>query len=251
MGTRPSRAILQMIILFGRIDLSSTTPQTWDNCVVRLPETLFAKIAAEIGSRGGATHVAAANQIIASWPANAVDADRAKDACLAALALRRMTRMVGIGDAPGDQPQALFAIDCSDRIVGADGAKVEPDQLAADFLIAVERLDLVNEYFGTEIAIGERVRSLADERIYARELDPPSAAGWPSGRIYELLGTADRGAAPSWLSLYETGLSAYRTRDFAGALGFFQMVLALRQWDRPSQAMIGRCRHMLAAAANG
>jgi adenylate cyclase len=223
-----------MMMLFGRIDRTSTSCE---------------EIAAEIRSRGGAIQAAAADQIIASWPANGAGPDHAVNACRAALALRRMTRAAGIAAAPAGQSHVRWAIDCSDRTRTAGDAAAGPDQAAADFLIAAKRLDLANACFGTEIAIGERVRSLAGARIHARELDPSAAAGWPTGRIYELLGTADRGDAPSWLSLYDAGLAAYRSRDFAGALGFFQMVLVLRQWDRPSHAMISRCRATLATAS--
>jgi adenylate cyclase len=223
-----------MMMLFGRIDRTSTS---------------FEEIAAEIRSRGGAVRAAAADQIIASWPANGAGPDHAVNACRAALALRRMSRTARIGTAPAGQLHVRLAIDCGERTRTAGDAAAGSDQAAADFLIAAKRLDLANACFGTEIAIGERARSLAGERIHVRELDPPAEAGWPTDRIYELLGTADRGGAPSWLSLYQAGLAAYRSRDFAGALGFFQMVLALRQWDPPSHAMVGRCRAMLATAS--
>lgn len=248
MGTRSSRAILPMMILFARLDRTSVRPQASTDRAVPLPETLFAQMVAEIRSRGGATHAADAHQIIASWPAHGSGTEPAVAACLAALALRRMTRTAGIGVAPANQLQARLAIDCGERPRTAD-AKTDPDRAAADFLIAAKRLDLANACFGTEIAIGERVRALAGERIHARELDLSAVIGRSTSRIYELLGTADRGAAPSWLSLYDAGLAAYRSRDFAGALGFFEMALVLRQWDRPSQTMAGECRRLLAIAS--
>ena len=64
--------------------------------------------------------------------------------------------------------------------------------------------------------------------------------------IYELLGIAEPGVPlPSWVSLYETGLAAYRARNFAAAMGFFQMVLVARGRDPPSRMMVERCRKFL------
>ena len=50
---------------------------------------------------------------------------------------------------------------------------------------------------------------------------------------------------PSWVSLYEAGLAAYRARNFAGAMGFFQMVLVAREDDGPSRVMLERCQKFL------
>ena len=64
--------------------------------------------------------------------------------------------------------------------------------------------------------------------------------------IYELLGVAEDGAAlPDWAALYERGLAAYRSRDFAAAASFFQQVLDARTSDQPGRMMLERCRNYL------
>jgi adenylate cyclase len=64
--------------------------------------------------------------------------------------------------------------------------------------------------------------------------------------IYELIAIAQDGVPqPSWVSLYETGLEAYRARNFTAAISFFQMVLVARERDPPSLVMIERCRRFL------
>lgn len=66
--------------------------------------------------------------------------------------------------------------------------------------------------------------------------------------IHELLGIADRQAPkPDWVALYQAGLAAYRARNFAGAIGLFQMLLDVRECDRPTLVMIERCRQFLAS----
>ena len=107
----------------------------------------------------------------------------------------------------------------------------------------------MNKQYGTQIIIGEETRRLAGDRVRVRELDRLGVYGRAAGlQIYELLGIAQDGMPqPSWVSLYETGLEAYRARNFAAAMGFFQMVLVAREGDRPSLAMIERCRRLLGA----
>ena len=82
-----------------------------------------------------------------------------------------------------------------------------------------------------------------------RELGRLTASGGAGSAIYELVGAApDRGAGPSWIALYEAGLAAYRRGDWADALSFLQMLLAIRGGDRPSLLLIARCQRRLAAA---
>ena len=64
--------------------------------------------------------------------------------------------------------------------------------------------------------------------------------------IYELLGVAENGAElPRWAPLYESGLAAYRSQDFAGAAKLFQQVVSAKGSDRPAQVMLERCREFL------
>jgi adenylate cyclase len=44
---------------------------------------------------------------------------------------------------------------------------------------------------------------------------------------------------------YESGLAAFRSRDFKAAIGLFQQVLDARASDQPAQIMLERCRHLL------
>jgi len=118
-----------------------------------------------------------------------------------------------------------------------------------DAVNVASRLEGVNKQYGTQIIIGEETRRLARDRISVRELDRLAVYGRAGGlQVYELLGIVQNGMPqPSWVSLYETGLEAYRARNFAAAVGFFQMVLVAREGDQPSRVMIERCRQFLEA----
>jgi adenylate cyclase len=64
--------------------------------------------------------------------------------------------------------------------------------------------------------------------------------------IYELLDVAERGAMPpTWVALYHSGLAAYRTRNFTGAISLFQQVLEARPSDQPARVMLERCSQYL------
>jgi adenylate cyclase len=50
---------------------------------------------------------------------------------------------------------------------------------------------------------------------------------------------------PDWVASYETGLAAWRARDFSAAIAAFEKVLEVRPHDAASSAMIERCRAQL------
>jgi len=62
-----------------------------------------------------------------------------------------------------------------------------------------------------------------------------------------LIGVPERGAEPPprWVALYESGLAAYRARDFAGAATLFRQLLDVRASDQPARIMLERCSRFL------
>ena len=64
--------------------------------------------------------------------------------------------------------------------------------------------------------------------------------------IYELLDMAERGTMlPAWVALYNSGLAAYRTRDFTVAISLFRQVLEVLPSDQPARIMLERCSQYL------
>jgi adenylate cyclase len=53
--------------------------------------------------------------------------------------------------------------------------------------------------------------------------------------------------SPAWVTPYESGLAAYRARDFSAAAGLFEQVLDTRPMDQPARMMLERCRQFLAS----
>jgi adenylate cyclase len=102
------------------------------------------------------------------------------------------------------------------------------------------------------IIIGPETRRLAGDHIVVRELDRLAVYGRAGGlQIYELLAMANEPAVPSrWVGLYESGLAAYRARDFAVAMQHFEAAIADRGHDQASSVMIERCKQQLEQPAD-
>jgi len=116
-----------------------------------------------------------------------------------------------------------------------------------DAVNVASRLESANKEYGTDIIIGEETRRLAGNRIRVREIDRLMVYGRGGALcIYELLDLAEPGTEPPpWIAAYESGLAAYRTRDFAAAARVFQKLLMDRPADGPAGVMLERCNTFL------
>src|SRR5260221_8354688 len=176
--------------------------------------------------------------VMAFWGAPAANADHAVDACRAALACQRALQASGLTDDSGRPLKVRIGINSGDMIVGNIGSEFRLNYtVIGDAVNVASRLEGANREYGTEITIGEETRRLAGDRIQVRELDRLMVYGREGGiAIYELLDVAEGGATPpAWVALYDRGLAAYRSRDFAAAANFFQQVLDARVSDQPAR----------------
>jgi adenylate cyclase len=181
-----------------------------------------------------------------------VNAEHAVDCCRAALACQRAVRDAALIDDAGRPIKIRIGINSGDMLVGNIGSEVRLNYtVIGDAVNIASRLESTNKQYGSDIIIGPETRRLAGDNILVRELDRLAVYGRAGGlQIYELLRMAGEATEPSgWVDNYESGLAAYRARDFAGAIGHFQKAIDLRGEDAASSTMIERCKQLLKAPA--
>src|SRR6267142_2187667 len=216
--------------------------------IIPLLSSYLDTMSREVSGHGGTIDKFIGDAVMAFWGAPAANADHAVDACRAALACQRALRTSGLKDDSGRPLRVRIGVNSGDMLVGNIGSEFRLNYtVIGDAVNIASRLEGANKEYGTEIIIGEETRRLAGDRVHARELDRLTVYGRAGGiAIYELLDVAERGAmAPAWVALYESGLAAYRTRNFIDATSFFQQVLDARASDQPARMMLERCGQYL------
>jgi adenylate cyclase len=203
-----------------------------------------------VSGHGGTIDKFIGDAVMAFWGAPAANPDHAVDACRAALACQRALRASDLRDDSGRPLKVRIGINSGSMLVGNIGSEFRLNYtVIGDAVNVASRLEGANKEYGTDIIIGEETRRLAGDRIRVRELDRLMVYGRAGGlAIYELLDAGEStSVSPSWVTLYERGLVAYRSQDFAGAMALFRQVLAEREQDQPARIMLARCSEFLAA----
>ncbi len=245
---RPGGAIRKLTVLFADIAGFTGLSERMGDQIVPLLSKYLDTMSREVSNHGGTIDKFIGDAVMAFWGAPAANADHALCACRAALACQRALLTAGLTDDSGRPLRMRIGVNSGDMLVGNIGSEVRLNYtVIGDAVNVASRLEGANKEYGTEIIIGEETRRLAGERIQARELDRLMVYGRRGGTaIYELLDIGEPGAAPpEWVVLHERGLAAYRRRDFAAAVNFFQQVLEIRPWDQPARIVLERCREYL------
>ena len=247
-GAKLGGAVRPMSVLF--IDLAGFTgmSERLGEGIIPLLSRYFDSVSAQIQQHGGTIDKFIGDAVMAFWGAPAPNPDHAVDCCRAALACQRAVEAAGLRDDSGEPVKIRIGINSGDMLVGNIGSEVRLNYtVIGDAVNIASRLESTNKVYGSTIIIGPETRRLAGDRIVVRELDRLAVYGRAGGlQIYELLGMADEAAGcPDWVAAYEAGLAAWRSREFARAIGDFEKAAAMRKLDAASSVMIERCRQQL------
>ena len=245
---RPGGSVRSLTVLFADIAGFTGLSERLGDQIIPLLSSYLDTMSREVSGHGGTIDKFIGDAVMAFWGAPTANADHAADACRAALACQRGLRASGLTDDSARPLRVRIGINSGDMLVGNIGSEFRLNYtVIGDAVNIASRLEGANKEYGTEIIIGEETRRLAGDRIHVRELERLMVYGRAGGiAIYELLDVAEGGAMPpAWVALFDSGLAAYRSRDFAGAASFFQQVLDAKASDQPARMMLERCRHYL------
>jgi adenylate cyclase len=251
---RPGGSIRTLTVLFADIAGFTGLSERLGDQIIPLLSGYLDTMSREVSTHGGTIDKFIGDAVMAFWGAPAANADHAVDACRAALACQRALRASGLTDDSGQPLRVRIGVNSGDMLVGNIGSEFRLNYtVIGDAVNVASRLEGANKEYGTEIIIGEETRRLAGDNIHVRELDRLMVYGRAGGiAIYELLDMAERGAMlPGWVALYNSGLAAYRTRNFSVAINLFQQVLDARASDQPARIMVERCSQYLKSPPGG
>src|SRR6185312_3463414 len=246
-GARLGGAVRPMSVMF--IDLAGFTgmSERLGDRIIPLLSRYLDVVSAQIQDHVGTIDKFIGDAVMAFWGAPSPNPDHAVDCCRAALACQRAVEEAGLTDDYGESVKIRIGINSGDMLVGNIGSEVRLNYtVIGDAVNIASRLESTNKAYGSTIIIGPETRRLAGNSIVVRELDRLAVYGRAGGlQIYELLGMAGEFSTPDWVASYESGLAAFRARDFTAAIGAFEKVLEIRKDDAASSSMIERCRQQL------
>lgn len=189
--------------------------------------------------------------ILALWGVPVPTPAHALDACRAALAMQdRLATFNRELMADGHRPLRMrIGIQTGEVVAGNIGS---PERfhygVVGDTVNLASRLEGVNTLYATGVIVGDGTAHRVREVVLLRELDLIRVVGRDEPvRIFECVGL--RGEQPeglgALLTTFESGLEAYRARDWARALGEFERALAVAPGDGPSRVHLERSRQFL------
>jgi adenylate cyclase len=208
----------------------------------------FEKMTEIIFTNRGTLTAYVGDELMAIFGAPVEEADHAKLACAAALAMRDARLALAEEWAKIGRPplSARTGINSGRMLVGNYGSKYRFNySVLGDQVNLASRLEQLNKAYGTEIMIGEGAAELLGNEFLLRELDRVQVKGRKQAlRIYELLGAAGAVLPPAqeqMLGLYAAALDAYRHQRWDEAAERFGQCAALWPTDVPSRVMRERC----------
>jgi class 3 adenylate cyclase/HAMP domain-containing protein len=220
--------------------------------LVTLLNRYFTLMSAEIRDRGGVVDKYMGDAVMAFWGPPFVAADQqARLACEAAMAQLKVFERF-IAEVPDLIGYKRFVPDIGIRIgiatgeviVGNIGSAVSMNYtVMGDTVNTASRIEGINRIYGTHILINEATALAVRGQFLLREIDRIVVKGRSEPvAVFEVMGDAktEDGSLNALAERYESGLAAYRGRQWATAAAHFRACLELAPDDGPANAMIAR-----------
>ena len=188
------------------------------------------------------------DSVIAFWGAPIAQENHALLACQAAIKCRRfLNKLEEEWVAWGLPPRTYrFGINTGEVVVGNIGSTTRFEYtVIGDDVNLASRLEGANKNYGTQIMISEATYSLIKDALIAREIDIIRVVGKAEPiRVYELVEEKEKvnEERARVIKHFESGIHAYRNRQWKDAISRFEHVLQLSPDDKPAKVYIQRCR---------
>ncbi len=178
---------------------------------------------------------------------------QARSACAAAIEMQQRLATLREQWIEKNRPivKMRIGMQTGPAVVGNMGSNNRMDYtMMGDTVNTAARIESINKLYRTYALIGQRTRQEAGEGVVCREVDDIRLLGRMAPvTIYELIGR--QGGVDDRIlravDAYAQGLAAYRGREWAAAMSFFQQTLALCPADGPAQTLLARCDRFMAA----
>ena len=238
-----------LTVLFSDLQgFTSTSERYTPTQMIDLLSEYYALMTEQVFDYGGMLKEYVGDELMAIFGAPMEQAQHAKQACAAALAMRDRRAVLRDEWARLGRPylHARTGINSGLMLVGNLGSKYRfAYGVLGDHVNLGSRLEGLNKAYQTEILIGENTAELVNGDFLLREIDMVQVVGREQAvRIYELLGRAGTSLPPEQekaYSSYAAGLEAYRQQSWDDAIGLFSECLSLWKEDGPSLTMLERC----------
>jgi len=217
------------------------------NEMVTLLSDYFTEMTNQVFAFQGTLKEYVGDELMAIFGAPVDQADHAKKACAAALAMNDQLHLLRESWKKIGRPalRARIGINSGPMLVGNLGSPYRFSYgVVGDQVNLASRLEGLSGVYGTNILIGENTAELIDDEFLLREVDKVRVKGRKQTvRIFELIAHA-RTPLPekrqASLECYTAGLEAYRQQRWEAALAQFQKTRELWPEDNPAQIMFDR-----------
>lgn len=184
--------------------------------------------------------------LMAVWGVPLPQADHARRACQAALAIQRhIEEALRERQAQGQAFLGLrLGLHSGPVVAGNVGSRERFNYtIMGDTVNLAYRLQELNRHFGTRLIVSNATRSLAGEGFLMRELDQVRVRGrLQPVTIFELVWAAPGDPPPLWLLSFQEGRAAYLKQNWRLAILYFEEVIRLKPEDGPATLYLQRCR---------